>query len=166
LVFVSWWTVVIALIYLIALLSRTMTKVTSIGGTSLSLSITYVQYNILNPPQAHVHPISPLPPWPHSVSPNHIPNSIDRLGQSNYTSHPYNSWIFWLAGTAALTASLDDSRDCSTQEVVYCNQLVAAQAFGWINLGVVSAIAIMVFVLGVNLIRRAGAGWGDSFTPK
>ncbi|PVF91932.1 hypothetical protein CPB86DRAFT_744988 [Serendipita vermifera] len=43
------------------------------------------------------------------------------------------TWILWTAGTGSLTAALGGGINCSTvqRNVVYCNQLNAAEGFGW-----------------------------------
>ncbi|KAG8788617.1 hypothetical protein FRC15_003141 [Serendipita sp. 397] len=45
------------------------------------------------------------------------------------------TWILWTAGAASLTSSLGGGINCSKvdRNVVYCNQLNAAEGFAWVD---------------------------------
>jgi hypothetical protein len=64
-----------------------------------------------------------------------------------------------MAGVAALTQSLGGGQRCSQSTLTYCNQLVAAEAFGWIEWILMSVVLILVVVLGSAALRR-----GDRLT--
>lgn len=68
-------------------------------------------------------------------------------------------WLFWLAGIASYTAALGGGKRCGRDDIVYCNQLVAAEAFGWIEWILFSVAFIVIILLGGNAIRR-----GDSLS--
>ncbi|KAF9513013.1 hypothetical protein BS47DRAFT_1010540 [Hydnum rufescens UP504] len=66
------------------------------------------------------------------------------------------TWVFWLAGAASVTASLDGGHNCSSLSfnLPYCNQLNALMGFAWVEcIGL-----IILFILGVRAVRR-----GDGF---
>ncbi|GFZ45366.1 hypothetical protein JCM24511_03092 [Saitozyma sp. JCM 24511] len=64
------------------------------------------------------------------------------------------TWVFWLSGVAALTAALGGGQRCSHSSLTYCSQLVAAEAFGWIEVILISVIFVLVLVIGSAALRR------------
>jgi len=64
------------------------------------------------------------------------------------------TWIFWLAGTASFTAALGGGKRCDQSSLIYCNQLVAAEAFSWITWILFTVAFILVIVLGASSLRR------------
>lgn len=43
------------------------------------------------------------------------------------------SWVIWLAGAAAITNAYGGGIRCGHRHFIYCHQLVAAEAFAWIE---------------------------------
>jgi hypothetical protein len=43
------------------------------------------------------------------------------------------SWVFWLSGAAAYTQSIGGGIRCGHRHFVYCHQMVAVEAFAWIE---------------------------------
>jgi hypothetical protein len=66
----------------------------------------------------------------------------------------HRSWVFWLSGVAALTAALGGGQRCSHSSLTYCSQLVAAEAFGWIEVILISVVFVFVLVIGSAALRR------------
>lgn len=64
------------------------------------------------------------------------------------------TWVFWLAGAAALTAALGGGEVCSHSDLIHCNQIVAAEAFAWINFIIITIAFVLVVLLGVGAMRR------------
>lgn len=67
--------------------------------------------------------------------------------------------MFWLAGAAAYTAALGGGKRCSVDPIIYCNQLVAAEAFAWIELILITVLTVVVALMGLSALRR-----GDSLS--
>jgi hypothetical protein len=65
-----------------------------------------------------------------------------------------SSWILWLAGTAAYTASIGGGQRCNVSRLIHCNQLVAAEAFAWIELIILTVVTVFVVFMGVSAIRK------------
>ena len=63
-------------------------------------------------------------------------------------------WIFWLAAIASYTAALGGGKRCGVDDILYCNQLVAAEAFGWIEWILLSVFVIFLVLIGAGSIRR------------
>ena len=64
------------------------------------------------------------------------------------------SWVFWTAGAASLTAAYGGGVDCSSSDLVYCNQNMAAEAFAWIEWILITITFVLVAVIGVGAVRR------------
>lgn len=64
------------------------------------------------------------------------------------------TWLFWLATAASITAMLGGGRRCGVDGFTYCNQVVAAEAFAWIEWILISVMLIFVILLGFRSIRR------------
>ena len=62
-------------------------------------------------------------------------------------------WLFWMAGAAALTASLGGGADCNLN-IAYCGQLNASEAFAWIEWILMTFTLVVVLILGSSAIRR------------
>jgi hypothetical protein len=62
--------------------------------------------------------------------------------------------VFWLAGVASLTAALGGGQRCSHSNLTYCSQLVAAEAFGWIEWILITITFVFVIILGSAALRR------------
>ncbi|KAK4683522.1 hypothetical protein P7C73_g6728, partial [Tremellales sp. Uapishka_1] len=69
------------------------------------------------------------------------------------------TWVFWTAGVASLTHALGGGQRCSHSTLTYCSQLVAAEAFGWIEWILITLMLIFVLFLGGRAVRK-----GDSVT--
>jgi len=67
------------------------------------------------------------------------------------------SWVFWLAGAAAITDSLRGGLDCS-RGFIYCSQLNALEAFAWLEWVVLTAGFIYILVIAVRAKQR-GEGY-------
>ncbi|WVR06244.1 hypothetical protein IAU60_003274 [Kwoniella sp. DSM 27419] len=64
------------------------------------------------------------------------------------------TWIFWLAAIASYTAALGGGQRCGSSDLTYCSQLVAAEAFGWIEWILISIMFIFIILISVGAIRR------------
>lgn len=64
------------------------------------------------------------------------------------------TWIFWLAGAAAMTAALGGGLSCGTTVYAYCGQLNASIAFAWIEWIIISVLLILILVIGSAAMRR------------
>ncbi|KAL8290302.1 hypothetical protein RQP46_003241 [Phenoliferia psychrophenolica] len=72
------------------------------------------------------------------------------------------TWIFWLAGAAAITNALGGGLDCGSMKgFAHCNQLNAAEAFAWINWILATFAFSVVIVVGARSARR-GDGFGGA----
>ncbi|KAH8917438.1 hypothetical protein BT69DRAFT_1269024 [Atractiella rhizophila] len=71
------------------------------------------------------------------------------------------TFIFWLAGAAAVTDTLDGGLNCSNWDFSYCGTLNASEAFAWINTIITFFGLILVILLGVRSSKN-GTGWGSS----
>ncbi|RPD64753.1 hypothetical protein L226DRAFT_497849 [Lentinus tigrinus ALCF2SS1-7] len=67
------------------------------------------------------------------------------------------TWIFWLAGAAAITSALGGGLNCS-HHYIYCGQLNALEAFAWITWVFVTFALFVVLLRGISASRR-----GDGF---
>ncbi|KAI5474292.1 MARVEL-like domain protein [Pseudohyphozyma bogoriensis] len=81
---------------------------------------------------------------------------------ASHAVYLFLTWLFWLAGTAALTHTLGGGLDCSSiPDFAHCNQLNSAMAFGWI-MWILSTFALVVVgVIGGRSARR-GDGFGGA----
>jgi len=70
------------------------------------------------------------------------------------------SWVFWLSGAAALTASLGGGLDCNFG-FIYCSQLNALEAFAWLECVVLTVGFIYVLVIAVRAQQR-GEGYNGA----
>lgn len=64
------------------------------------------------------------------------------------------TWVFWLAGAAALTAALGGGLSCGLTNLAYCGQLNAAIGFAWIEWIVITVLFVFILVLGSSALRR------------
>ncbi|WVQ96829.1 hypothetical protein IAU59_003936 [Kwoniella sp. CBS 9459] len=64
------------------------------------------------------------------------------------------TWLFWLAAVASLTAALGGGQRCGQSSLTYCSQIVAAEAFGWIEWILISLMFIAILFIGVGAVRR------------
>jgi len=64
------------------------------------------------------------------------------------------SWVFWLSGAAALTASLDDVPTC--RFFLFCSHLSALEAFAWMEWIVMTVGFACIIVIAV---RGRGQGY-------
>lgn len=103
LVFVSWWTFVFTIGYVVAFMTASSSFIASIASHLAWLTLT---------------------------------------------------WIFWLAGVAAYTAALGGGQRCSISTLTYCSQLVAAEAFGWIELITLTVAFVAILFIGGSALRR------------
>ncbi|RSH79358.1 uncharacterized protein EHS24_001400 [Apiotrichum porosum] len=64
------------------------------------------------------------------------------------------TWIFWLAGIASFTSAIGGTLHCGAQHaLVYCSQLSAAEAFGWMSFIVVTVMLVFILLLGGVALR-------------
>ncbi|KAM0788944.1 hypothetical protein ACM66B_003019 [Microbotryomycetes sp. NB124-2] len=73
------------------------------------------------------------------------------------------TWIFWLAGAAAITQALGGGLDCGDVSIGSCNQLNSALAFGWINWILITFAFAIILLVGARSARR-GDGFGSGLT--
>ncbi|CAO1630673.1 unnamed protein product [Jaminaea pallidilutea] len=71
------------------------------------------------------------------------------------------TWLFWLAGSAALSDQLSGS--CSDKGYFYCNSLRAAEAFGWISWIILTFMLAVVAAIGGGAFR-GGRGLKDGLS--
>ncbi|CAO1627826.1 unnamed protein product [Parajaminaea phylloscopi] len=71
------------------------------------------------------------------------------------------TWIFWLAGSAALADGLGSS--CSDKGYYYCNSLRALEAFSWISWVLVTFMLGVVAAIGGGAFR-GGRGLKDGLS--
>ncbi|WVQ80583.1 hypothetical protein IAT38_002688 [Cryptococcus sp. DSM 104549] len=64
------------------------------------------------------------------------------------------TWVFWLASAAAFTAALGGGQRCGVSTLTYCSQLVAAEAFAWIEWILISIVFIFVLLISGAALRR------------
>ncbi|CAD6590459.1 MAG: guanine nucleotide exchange protein for ADP-robosylation factor, partial [Tremellales sp. Tagirdzhanova-0007] len=64
------------------------------------------------------------------------------------------TWFFWLVAIATYTAALGGGKRCNEDHITYCSQLVAAEAFGWIEWIIFSVAFILIFLIGGTAMRR------------
>lgn len=81
---------------------------------------------------------------PSSSPPSHRPLAF---------TNPH-SWIFWLAGAAALTAALGGGLSCGNTNIAYCNQLNASIAFAWIQFIIITILLVVIAFIGTSALRR------------
>ncbi|TFK56362.1 hypothetical protein OE88DRAFT_1649614 [Heliocybe sulcata] len=67
------------------------------------------------------------------------------------------SWIFWLAGAAALTSALGGGLSCHLDAVSYCGQLNAEEGFAWALFIMFTFALLFVLVRGIS-VSRGGDG--------
>eukprot|EP00918_Siedleckia_nematoides_P072800 GHVU01158906.1.p1 GENE.GHVU01158906.1~~GHVU01158906.1.p1 ORF type:complete len:199 (+),score=19.51 GHVU01158906.1:84-599(+) len=68
------------------------------------------------------------------------------------------TWIFWLAGAAAITHTLGGSLNCSRELAVYCHQMNALEAFAWITWVFVTFALVLVAFRGYNSAKTGSGG--------
>jgi len=69
------------------------------------------------------------------------------------------SWVFWLSGAAAITASLGGGLDCNFH-FIFCGQLNALEAFAWLEWVVLTVGFIYILVIAVRAKQR-GEGYNE-----
>ncbi|BGO90581.1 hypothetical protein NBRC10512_005301 [Rhodotorula toruloides] len=74
------------------------------------------------------------------------------------------TWVFWLAGAAAITDTLGGGLDCGNFHLAHCHQLNAVEAFGWINWILITFLLAFVLFAGARS-ARSGNGFGGPLTP-
>jgi len=80
-------------------------------------------------------------------------------GIAAHTIFVFISWVFWLSGAAAITASLGGGLDCNFH-FVFCGQLNALEAFAWLEWAVLTVGLIYVLVMAVRAKQR-GEGYNE-----
>ncbi|KAF8517666.1 hypothetical protein JB92DRAFT_2809819 [Gautieria morchelliformis] len=73
------------------------------------------------------------------------------------------TWVFWLAGAIAITASLDGGINCSNdrRNVIYCNQLNALLGFAWASWIITTILLFAVLLRGILSLRRGEGARGQ-----
>ncbi|GAA5952618.1 hypothetical protein JCM8115_003652 [Rhodotorula mucilaginosa] len=71
------------------------------------------------------------------------------------------TWVFQLAGTAALSSALGGSLDCSFYNGPHCSQLNALEAFGWICWILLTFMLAFAVWIGARS-ARSGNGFGGA----
>jgi len=66
------------------------------------------------------------------------------------------SWVFWLSGAAAITASLDEVSTCRL--FIFCSHLSALEAFAWMETIVLTVGFTFIIVIALRAVRR-GQGY-------
>ncbi|KAH9917161.1 hypothetical protein B0H21DRAFT_770187 [Amylocystis lapponica] len=64
------------------------------------------------------------------------------------------TWILWLAGASAITASLGGHLRCAHSGVNYCGQLNALEGFAWVEWLMLTFALVIVLFRGVAAARR------------
>ncbi|CAL1694894.1 unnamed protein product [Somion occarium] len=64
------------------------------------------------------------------------------------------TWVFWTAGAAAITAGLNGGLDCSRDDISYCGQQNALEAFAWITWILVTFALFIAIWRGISASRR------------
>ncbi|PSS29777.1 hypothetical protein EW026_g6039 [Hermanssonia centrifuga] len=64
------------------------------------------------------------------------------------------TWVFWIAGSAAITAALGGGLNCGRDPINYCDQLNALEAFGWIETVLTTFAILIVMFRGISASRR------------
>ncbi|KAL7423174.1 hypothetical protein Q5752_002474 [Cryptotrichosporon argae] len=73
---------------------------------------------------------------------------------ASHTIWLFITWVFWLAAAASITAALGGGKRCGHADLLYCNHLVAAEAFAWIEFILISLAFIVVAWLAYTALRR------------
>ncbi|KAI0789435.1 hypothetical protein C8Q75DRAFT_765639 [Abortiporus biennis] len=84
----------------------------------------------------------------------HSPSSSVMTSVASHLIFLFVTWVFWLAGAAAITAALSGGLDCGHPGVVYCGQQNALEAFAWIEWILVFFALVFVIFRGVSAQRR------------
>ncbi|GBE77313.1 hypothetical protein BKA93DRAFT_767901 [Sparassis latifolia] len=67
----------------------------------------------------------------------------------------FMTWVFWLAGAAAITQALGGGLSCGKfDHVTYCGQLNALEGFAWVLFIVTFFALFIVFLRGISATRR------------
>jgi hypothetical protein len=69
------------------------------------------------------------------------------------------SWVFWLSGAAALTASLDSVPTC--RFFLFCSHLSALEAFAWIEWIFMTFGFTCIIIIALRAVQR-GQGYNAS----
>ncbi|GJE89632.1 MARVEL domain-containing protein [Phanerochaete sordida] len=64
------------------------------------------------------------------------------------------TWVFWLSGAAAITASLGGGLNCGRDHVTYCGQLNALEAFAWVEFVLTTFALVVIMLRGIAATRR------------
>ncbi|KAK9897071.1 hypothetical protein P389DRAFT_168771 [Cystobasidium minutum MCA 4210] len=67
------------------------------------------------------------------------------------------TWIFWIASAASTESSLTGSFTCANPEFAHCHQLLAMEAFAWMNFIILFASFVLVAYLAFRS-TRSGSG--------
>ncbi|KDQ14585.1 hypothetical protein BOTBODRAFT_110017 [Botryobasidium botryosum FD-172 SS1] len=68
------------------------------------------------------------------------------------------TWIFWTAAAASITAANGGGFNCTSPQIVYCNQLNALEGFAWAEWILTTIAFFVVLFLGIRSVRR-GSGY-------
>ncbi|PWN54494.1 hypothetical protein IE53DRAFT_336976 [Violaceomyces palustris] len=63
------------------------------------------------------------------------------------------TWVFWMAGAAALTDRIGGGQDCGNSFLVYCNSTSALMAFAWIGWIILTFMLAVVAFIGGGAFR-------------
>ncbi|KIP03209.1 hypothetical protein PHLGIDRAFT_77973 [Phlebiopsis gigantea 11061_1 CR5-6] len=69
------------------------------------------------------------------------------------------TWVFWLAGAAAITDTLGGGLNCGRDSITYCGQLNSLEAFAWVEFVLTTFALVVILLRGVTATRR-----GDGMT--
>ncbi|PWZ02240.1 hypothetical protein BCV70DRAFT_59597 [Testicularia cyperi] len=72
---------------------------------------------------------------------------------AGHTITLFLTWIFWMAGAAALTDRTGGSFSCSDRGYPYCNSTKALIAFSWIGWIILTLMLVMVLIIGGGAFR-------------
>jgi hypothetical protein len=72
------------------------------------------------------------------------------------------SWVFWLSGAAAITASLDTTPTCRL--FIFCSHLSALEAFAWIEWIILTVGFTCIIVIALRAIHRGQGFSAPMFT--
>ncbi|EKM61639.1 uncharacterized protein PHACADRAFT_248361 [Phanerochaete carnosa HHB-10118-sp] len=64
------------------------------------------------------------------------------------------TWVFWLSGAAAITASLNGGLNCGHHFYTYCGQRNSLEAFAWIELVLTTFALAVIMLRGIAASRR------------
>jgi len=81
---------------------------------------------------------------------------------ASHSAFLFLTLIFWIAGVASITTALGGGINCSTtRNVVYCDQLNAAEGFAWVEWLLTTIAFAMVVICGIRALRRGDGARGS-----